>query len=134
MIRSGTVFMDYAYWPWRFPPPTEGWDVRYESFKYRQEKRMKILVTDIVTDFTGMAANVRAELGYGNHGSNHSSTSLLVRRTDGHGQKMSESNNIHSSGMSVLFSDYSVQWFTPDKLTQQFNGLVYPPINSGWNN
>ena len=134
MIRSGTVFMDYAYWPWRFPPPTEGWDVRYESFKYRQEKRMKILVTDIVTDFTGMAANVRAELGYGNHGSNHSSTSLLVRRTDGHGQKMSESNTIHSSGMSVLFSDYSVQWFTPDKLTQQFNGLVYPPINSGWNN
>lgn len=134
MIRSGTVFMDYAYWPWRFGPPPEGFDVRYESFKYRQEKRTKILVTDIVTDFAGIASNVRAELGYGNHGSNHSAGARMVRRTDGHGQAMSETNTIHSTGMSVLFSDYHVEWFTTDKLTQQVNGLVYPPINSGWNN
>ena len=130
MIRSGTVFMDYAYWPWRFAPPVEdGFDVRYASFKYRQEKGTKILVTDIVTDFTGIAANVRAELGYGNHGSNHSAAARMVRRTDGHGQAMSETNTIHSTGMSVLFSDYHVDWYSTDKLTQQVNGLVYPPVD-----
>ena len=128
MIRSGTVFMDYAYWPWRFPP-SDDFDVRYASFKYRQEKGTKILVTDIVTDFTGIAANVRAELGYGNHGSNHSSAARTIRRTDGHGQAMSDSNTIHSSGMSVLFSDYHVDWFSSDKLTQQVNGLCYPPVD-----
>ena len=134
MIRSGTVFMDYAYWPWRFAPPADGFDVKYESFKYRQEKRMKILVTDIVTDFTGMPANVRSMLGYGNHGSNHTSAARTVRRTDGHGQAMTETNTIQATGMSVLFSDYHVEWFTAEKLTQQINGLCYPPVNSGWNN
>ncbi|HEV8291405.1 MAG TPA: DUF1559 domain-containing protein [Tepidisphaeraceae bacterium] len=128
MIRSGTVFMDYAYWPWRFPPGEE-FDVRYSSFKYRQEKGTKILVTDIVTDFTGVAANVRAMLGYGNHGSNHSSAARTVRRTDGHGQMMGDSNTLRSSGMSVLFSDYHVDWFSTDKLTQQVNGLCYPPVD-----
>ena len=134
MIRSGTVFMDYAYWPWRFPPPADGFDVRYESFKYRQEKRMKILVTDIVTDFTGMPVNLQAMLGYGNHGSNHTAAARMVRRTDGHGAAMSETNTLHSTGMSVLFSDYHVEWFGPEKLPQQINGLCYPPVNSGWNN
>src|SRR5258706_16146379 len=105
--------MDYAYWPWRFGP-SEDFDVRYASFKYRQAKGTKILVTDIVTDFTGMAANVRAELGYGNHGSNHSSAERTIRRTDGHGQAMSDSNTIHSWGISVLFSEYNVDWFSSD--------------------
>jgi len=128
MIRSGTVFMDYAYWPWRFGP-TEEFDVRYASFKYRQEKGTKILVTDIVTDFTGMTANVRSMLGYGNHGSNHTAAARMVRRTDGHGQLMGDANTLHSSGMSVLFSDYHVGWYSTEKLTQQVNGLCYPPLD-----
>jgi hypothetical protein len=47
---------------------------------------------------------------------------------------MSDTNTIQTTGMSVLFSDYHVEWFTPEKLTQQVNGLCYPPVNSGWNN
>jgi type II secretory pathway pseudopilin PulG len=128
MIRSGTVFMDYAYWPWRFAP-SENFDVHYASFKYRQEKGTKILVTDIVTDFTGMAPNVRSMLGYGNHGSNHTAAARTIRRTDGHGKLMGDSNTVQSSGMSVLFSDYHVDWFPTDKLTQQVNGLCYPPVD-----
>jgi type II secretory pathway pseudopilin PulG len=128
MIRSGTVFMDYAYWPWRFPAG-EDFDVRSETFKYRQEKGTKILVTDIVTDFTGMANNVRLMLSYGNHGSNHTAAAQKIRRTDGHGQSTGETNTIGSSGMSVLFSDYHVDWFSTDKLTQQVNGLCYPPVD-----
>ena len=128
MIRSGTVFMDYAYWPWRFGP-AEDFDVRYASFKYRQEKGTKILVTDIVTDFAGMSATARTMLGYGNHGSNHAAAAHTIRRTDGHGQAMGENNTIHSSGMSVLFSDYHVDWFSADKLTQQVNGLCYPSVD-----
>jgi type II secretory pathway pseudopilin PulG len=128
MIRSGTVFMDYAYWPWRFPP-TEDFDVRFATFKYRQEKGTKILVTDIVTDFTGMPANVRSMLGYGNHGSNHTAAAQTIRRTDGHGQLTGDRNTVHSSGMSVLFSDYHVDWYSTDKLTQQVNGLCYPPVD-----
>jgi type II secretory pathway pseudopilin PulG len=128
MIRSGTVFMDYAYWPWRFSA-TDDFDVRYASFKYRQEKGTKILVSDIITDFTGMPANLRAMLGYGNHGSNHAAGTHLVRRTDGHSQVLGDTNTINSSGMSVLFSDYHVGWFSAEKLTQQVNGLCYPPVD-----
>ena len=133
MIRSGTVFMDYAYWPWRFAPPPDGAsDLRYSSFKYRQEKGTKILVTDIVTDFTGMPANVRAMLGYGNHGGNHTAPVQFIRRTDGHGHAQGDMNTVHSSGMSVLFSDYHVDWFPAEKLTQQVNGLCYPPAGDQW--
>jgi hypothetical protein len=42
---------------------------------------------------------------------------------------MGDSNTVHSSGMSVLFSDYHVDWFSTDKLTQQANGLCYPPVD-----
>jgi hypothetical protein len=131
MLMALTVYMDYAYWPWRFPLP-DTFDVRAVSFKYRQEKGTKILVTDIVTDLTGATPNVRATIGNGNHGSNHSAAGRLVRRTDGQGRLQNDFNTIHSSGSSVLFSDYHVEWFPVEKLTQQTLGLCYPPARDQW--
>jgi prepilin-type N-terminal cleavage/methylation domain-containing protein len=37
MLMAPTVYMDYAYWPWRFPL-VDTFDVRAQSFRYRQEK------------------------------------------------------------------------------------------------
>ncbi len=128
MVLAPTVYMDYAYWPWRFPL-VDTFDVRAISFRYRQEKGTKILVTDIITDLTGATLNVRSLLGNGNHGSNHAAASRTVRRTDGRGRPQNDFNTIHSSGSSVLFSDYHVEWFPVEKLSQQTNGLCYPPAD-----
>ncbi len=131
MVLASTVYMDYAYWPWRFPL-LDTFDVRAVSFKYRQEKGTKILVTDIITDLTGATQSVRTLIGTGNHGSNHAAASRTIRRTDGRGRQQNDFNTIHSSGSSVLFSDYHVQWFPTEKLTQQTNGLCYPPARDQW--
>ncbi len=127
IIRTGTVFMDYAYWPWRYPL-TQEFDVKSASFKYRQEKGDKILVTDIITDLAATSSQQKI-IGNGNHGSNHAAALRLVQRTDGMGQLMGENNVIHSSGMNVLFSDYRVIWYPAHKLTQQTGGLCYPPVD-----
>jgi prepilin-type N-terminal cleavage/methylation domain-containing protein len=127
IIRTGTAFMDYAYWPWRFAPSGQ-FDVKSATFKYRQEKSDKILVTDIITDLAGDSAQQKL-LGNGNHGSNHAAALRLVQRTDGLGRMLGESNFIHASGMNVLFSDYRVVWYPATKLTQQTGGLCYPPVD-----
>jgi prepilin-type N-terminal cleavage/methylation domain-containing protein len=126
--KAGTAFMDYAYWPWRFALSNE-WNVRTASFKYRQEKGTKIVVSDIVTDVSGAPPKVLQDVGYGNHGSNHSGALHTVTRTDGRGNKLGSANRIHGTGASVLFSDNHAEWYATEKLTQQVNGLCYPPVD-----
>jgi len=128
LIRSGSVYMDYAYWPWRFPA-SDQFDVRFASFTFRQEKGTKILVSDIVTDLADIPPALHGVLGNGNHGTNHTAAARLVRRTDGMGRALGESNAIHSLGMNVLFSDYHVDWFPAERLTQQTGALCYPPVD-----
>lgn len=126
--RAGTAFMDYAYWPWRFAP-TKEWTVRTASFKYRQEKGTKIIVSDIVTDVSGAPAKVLADVGSGNHGSNHSGAMQVVPRTDGRANRLGTVNRIRGTGASVLFSDNHAEWYATEKLTQQADGLCYPPLD-----
>lgn len=123
---SGAAYMDYAYWPDRYPP-VEGYDVLRASVKYRAKERgTKIVVSDVVVDLSAPPAAV-GTLGTGNHGSNHVSRPVLVERTDGRGRPLKAFNRIQSLGGSVLFSDYHAQWFDVSRFTQQAGGLCYPP-------
>ena len=70
-----------------------------------------------------------ASFGVGNHGSNHSGSLHVVHRTDGHRNRLGSSNKIQGSGGSVLFSDGSAQWFAVERLTQQADGICYPPVD-----
>ena len=88
---------------------------------------MKILVTDIVTDQSDRNAKITETVGVGNHGSNHPGVIYRVPWTDGRGRAVEGENVFRSTGCSVLFSDYHAQWFRPQKLTQQANGMCYPP-------
>jgi prepilin-type N-terminal cleavage/methylation domain-containing protein len=126
--RDGAAYMDYAYWPWRFPLG-RNFDVRASSFKYRQEKGIKILASDIVIDLGEASPKVLATVGVGNHGSNHTGPMHVVRRTDGHFRQLSTVNQMRSSGASVLFSDSHIEWFYVDRLTQQADGICYPPLD-----
>ena len=124
---SGAAYMDYAYWPHRYAP-AGSYSVHQASFLYRRgEKGTKILVTDIVTDQADRNAKVTETVGAGNHGSNHTGKQYRVQWTDGRGNRIEGENSFLSTGASVLFSDYHAQWFRPEKLTQQANGMCYPP-------
>jgi len=123
---AGAAYMDYAYWPDRYPPG-DGYDVVTASFKYRaKEKGTKIIVSDVIVDLSGPPGAV-STLGFGNHGSNHIARPVVVQRTDGRGRTLKTSNTIQSLGGSVLFSDYHAQWFDVRKFTQQVDGLCFPP-------
>jgi type II secretory pathway pseudopilin PulG len=124
---SGSAYMDYAYWPHRYAPVGE-YNVHHASFLYRRgEKGTKILVTDIVTDQSDRNAKVTQTVGAGNHGSNHAGQVYRVQWTDGKGSPAEGENVFLSTGASVLFSDYHAEWFRPQRLTQQANGMCYPP-------
>lgn len=129
IARNGAAFMDYAYWPWRFPPG-EAFEVKSASFRYRQEKGNKIVVTDIVTDDGASPKAMKdAGVGAGNHGSNHYGDTVVVPRTDGRGNRLSSANRISASGATVLFADNHAEWFDAQRLTQQVDGLCYPPVD-----
>lgn len=133
IASNGAAFMDYAYWPWRYPvatgPGAPAFDVRTASLRYRQEKRDKIVVSDVVTDLGSMDGKALATVGQGNHGSNHSGGLVIVPRTDGQGHRLGSVNRIQGSGASVLFSDGRVVWFDVTRLTQQADGICYPPVD-----
>lgn len=126
--RDGAAYMDYAYWPGRFPLG-RNFDVRAASFKYRQEKGIKILASDIIIDLGDVPPKVLSTVGVGNHGSNHSGPMHVVRRTDGHFRQLPTVNQMRSSGASVLFSDSHIDWFYAERLTQQAGGICYPPVD-----
>lgn len=127
--KDGLAYMDYAYWGRRFGPPQKGkFEVKYASLAFKPaEKSTKILVTDAVTDQG--SATVRSIVGPGNHGGNHRATPTFVQQTSGDGRKLETNNVIGGRGMSVLFSDGHADWFGVERLTQQFNGLCYPPVD-----
>lgn len=128
--ENGTAYMDYAYWAGRFAPVSNGaFNVLPESFKFRvAERGTKILATDVITDMNSYDTLVSL-LGPGNHGSNHSGSAVNVQRTDGQAHRISETNKINGHGASILFSDYHVEWFGVERLTQQVYGLCYPPCD-----
>jgi prepilin-type N-terminal cleavage/methylation domain-containing protein len=120
--RAGTAYMDYMYWPGRFPQ-AEG-DIRWETFKFRdRDKKTKILVTDAIVDMDASPKLV-GPLGGGNH---VNGSPVPVQMTDGRGQRLKNYSRIAASGGSVLFSDYSAKWFERDRWTQQAGGVCFPP-------
>ena len=128
IASNGAAYMDYAYWPWRFAPQN-AWDVKSASLRYRQGRETKIVVSDVVMDISSLTPQALQTVGVGNHGSNHSGSLHVVRRTDGHRNRLGSANKIQGSGGSVLFSDGSAQWFNVEKLTQQADGICYPPVD-----
>jgi prepilin-type N-terminal cleavage/methylation domain-containing protein len=124
---SGAAYMDYSYWAGQFPPPRNGFDVYYESFQYRlNEKKTKIVVTDTVVDLA-TGGSFLPITGTGNHGGG---TPAVVPRTDGQKKTDREANNvIGARGMAALFSDYHVDWYPAERLTQSANGLAFPPCD-----
>jgi prepilin-type N-terminal cleavage/methylation domain-containing protein len=120
---AGAAYMDYAYWANRYPP-TLGFDAKAASFTYRYgEKGTKILVCDTVSDCSFAAT--AALVGSGNHMTNQ--RALRVTRTDGQGHALPSANLVRSLGSNVLFSDYHAQWYSAEHLTQQADGICFPP-------
>jgi prepilin-type N-terminal cleavage/methylation domain-containing protein len=127
--KAGTAYMDYAYWAGQFPPANgDEFDVYYESFQYRlNEKKTKILTTDTVVDLAS-AGSFLTITGAGNHAGGASP--VVVPQTDGLNKIDRESTNVIGvRGMSVLFSDYHVEWYTAEHVTQSANGLAFPPCD-----
>jgi prepilin-type N-terminal cleavage/methylation domain-containing protein len=126
--KDGLAYMDYAYWGGRFGPPAKGFDPKYASLAFKPaEKATKILITDAVADQSSQT--VRSIVGTGNHGVNHRGPPQLVTQTSGNGRRLETNSVISGRGMSVFFSDGHTDWFNVERLTQQFNGLCYPPAD-----
>jgi hypothetical protein len=88
---------------------------------------MKILVTDVVADVSNQQA--ASAVGYGNHAGG-SGSPQPIPRTDGRGNVVrGSSNTIRASGSTILFSDFHVEWFPATRLTQQVEGICYPPAD-----
>lgn len=120
---TGAAYMDYAFWPGRFPP-TPAFDVRSSSFAYDlKDHGTKIIVTDTITDCS--SRSVAALLGPGNHAFN--GRAMVVQRTNGQYQPLNSTNLIRSRGSSVLFNDYHAVWVPAQRLTQQADGICFPP-------
>jgi type II secretory pathway pseudopilin PulG len=128
IASNGAAYMDYAYWPWRYAPQN-AWDVKTASLQHRRERGTKIVVSDVVMDISSLSPQTLQTVGVGNHGSNHSGSLHVVRRTDGHRNRLGSSNKIQGSGGSALFSDGSARWFAVERLTQQADGICYPPVD-----
>jgi len=124
VTRGGAAYMDYAYWPGRFPD-TGTFDVRYASFAYRRnDAGVKIIASDVVVD-AGGPPEVVSLIGPGNH----TGRAVVVPRTDGQGNRLTTYNRIHARGASVLFADFHAAWFDAKTLTQEVDGICYPPVD-----
>lgn len=86
-------------------------------------------MTDVVVDRNSIAAKDMQNVNVGNHGSNHTGRLHVVPRTDGQRHKLGSTNHIQGSGSSVLFSDSHAEWFDAERLTQQWQGMCYPPVD-----
>ncbi|MFP4354781.1 MAG: type II secretion system protein [Phycisphaerae bacterium] len=122
------VNMDYIYWAMRYDPPRSGqYDVRYASLKYRGgESGVKVLITDTVTEASNNGNWPHSKQGMGNHDDRKE---VVVDQTDGRGKRLNKANVIRAWGASVGFSNGSVQWVQPERLTQRVGSLCYPPAD-----
>jgi prepilin-type N-terminal cleavage/methylation domain-containing protein len=126
--NAGAAYMDYVCWAGRFQASNAGYDVRFESFQSRPvEKKTKIVASDVVID-QAAGVSLSSKTKGGNHIGGQTGANGIPK-TDGRGNLIDDSVFVNVRGMSVLFSDGSVRWFTAEKISQSADGVAYPPCD-----